>query len=312
MTDRRVRNIVVVSDLHAGCRVAICPRDGIDLDDGGHYRPSGLQTKLCDLWDHFHHEFVPRVTYGEPWHLVVNGDAIDGTHHGSVTQVSQNIEDQVDMATAILSPIVNHPKCAGYYHIRGTEAHVGKSGQYEEQLAKRLGATRDEHNRYARWLMWFNLCGYRIHFTHHIGTTGSSAYEATAVWKELVEMFTEAGRWGDQPPHMIVRSHRHRFIECRSMGAHGFINTFTTPAWQLKTPFSHKIPGARTSEPQIGGVVIRAGDEDLYIRPFVHRIEPPKTEGGREWAEEQASKSRTRSGSRNSTGSRRSRSRAKA
>lgn len=276
-----VRNIVVVSDLHAGCRLALCPRDGVELDDGGVYKPSGLQTKLADIWEEFWFEFVPMATRGEPYHVVVNGDVVEGVHHGAITQISQNINDQVYAATLLLEPIVRNPKCIGYYHIRGTEAHVGPSAQYEERLAKDLGAIPNEAGQHARWLMWFNLCGQRIHFTHHIGTTGSSAYEATAVWKELVEMFVEAGRWGDAAPDMIVRSHRHRYIEARGMGARGFISVAVTPAWQLRTPFAHKIPGGRTSEPQIGGMVIRAGDEDpLYIRPFVKRIEPPKTEEG--------------------------------
>jgi hypothetical protein len=39
-----------------------------------------------------------------------------------------------------------------------------------------------------------------------------------------------------------------------------------TPAWQGKTPYVWKIPGARISEPQLGGIVIRQGDEEFYYR----------------------------------------------
>jgi hypothetical protein len=51
-----------------------------------------------------------------------------------------------------------------------------------------------------------------------------------------------------------------------------------TPGWQLKTPFTFKIPGARVGQPQFGGLVIRAGDEELHTRFFVKRIERPKEE----------------------------------
>lgn len=35
-----VRNIVDISDLHVGCRLALCHKDGAVLDDGGVYQPS--------------------------------------------------------------------------------------------------------------------------------------------------------------------------------------------------------------------------------------------------------------------------------
>jgi hypothetical protein len=48
------------------------------------------------------------------------------------------------------------------------------------------------------------------------------------------------------------------------------------PGWQLKTPFSHRVAGARQSEPQIGGCVLRCGDEEVFARHKVWRITRPK------------------------------------
>lgn len=31
-------NIVVIGDLHSGCKTALCPSDGIKLDEGGVYK----------------------------------------------------------------------------------------------------------------------------------------------------------------------------------------------------------------------------------------------------------------------------------
>jgi hypothetical protein len=46
-----------------------------------------------------------------------------------------------------------------------------------------------------------------------------------------------------------------------------------TPAWQGKTPFVWKVPGARLSEPQFGGVMIRRGDEEFYFRRQVWTLD---------------------------------------
>lgn len=254
------------------------------LDDGGHYVPSTFQKKMRKLWDDFWDEFVPESTKGEPFTVVHNGDAIDGVHHGSTTQISQNIGDQIRIALDVLRPVVD--VCNGrYYHVRGTEAHVGKSAVSEEGLACALGAVPNPEGQYARWDLWKSIGPNIGHFLHHIGATGSNSYEATAVHKELIEEYVEAARWGQQPPDFIVRSHRHRAYECsmpiRKPGKKhetGTARAFVTPCWQGKTPFVWKIPGARLSLPQFGGVVIRYAHGELFTRSCVFTVERSKVE----------------------------------
>jgi hypothetical protein len=262
---------IVFSDPHIFCRLGLCPPEGFALDDGGRYQPSRIQRKTWAMWREFWDEWVPRVTKGEPYFVVCNGDAMDGVHHNAVTQVSHNMEDQVRGAEQVLAPIV--AKAQAYYHVRGTEAHVGPSAQYEEALAKRLGAVANEDGQFARWELWLRIGGHLCHFLHHIGTTGSAAYEATAVHKELTESFVEAGRWGDEPPQVIVRSHRHRGLKIEIDGDEGYYMAVVTPGWQAKTPFAWKIPGARLSQPQFGGIMLRKGDEELYTRRKTWRLE---------------------------------------
>lgn len=266
-------NIVVISDTHCGCRLGLCHPDGATLDDGGTYQPSKFQRKLYSMWRKFWDEFVPEATHGEPFSVVHNGDAIDGVHHNSTTQVSHNMGDQVAIAYKLLQPVV--AACEGrYYHIRGTEAHVGKSGLYEEQLAKQLGAIPNADGQHARYELW-KQCGPNglVHFLHHIGTTSSSGHEASAVNAELAAAFVEAARWGEKPPDVTIRSHRHRYMEVRFATSNGYGISAVTAGWQGKTPFAWKIAGARLSPPQFGGVVVRRGERRLYIEPQVWTVE---------------------------------------
>lgn len=266
-----IRSLVVVSDTHCGCRLAICRPEPTRLDDGGFYRPSEFQEKLYAYWRFFWDEWVPEVTRGEPYDLLHNGDVIDGTHHGSTTQISQNIKDQKRMAEALLRPEVERCKKTGgtYYHIRGTGAHVGQSSVYEEELAEQLGAKPNSQGQYARYDLWKRVGGKGgplVHALHHIGTTSSAAHEASAVNAELSASYVEAARWGREPPDYIVRSHRHRSIAVDLNSAKGYAAAVVTPAWQGKTPYVWKLAGARLSEPQVGGICIRRGDEEHYYR----------------------------------------------
>jgi len=268
---KHVRNLIVVSDTHCGCRLGLLSPDGIRVDGGGLYSPSDFQRKMWEYWREFWEVWVPEVTRGEPFDLVHNGDAIDGVHHRSTTQISHNLQDQQRIAEDVLRPVVEQCKASGgtYYHIRGTEAHVGQSGEYEERLARELGAKPNAEGQYARFDLWKRVGHCLVHLLHHIGTTSSAAHESSAVNAELTAEYVEAARWNREPPDFIVRSHRHRSIAVDLNSAKGYAAGIVTPAWQGKTPYVWKVPGARISEPQLGGILIRQGDEEFYYRRWV-------------------------------------------
>lgn len=275
-----IKNIIVISDTHSGCQLALCPPK-VTYDGGGKYVQSSIQEKLWEMWLFFVNKWIPEVTKGEDYILVHNGDCIDGVHHGSTSQISHNIQDQRHIAVNVIGMILKSPRCKKYYHIRGTEAHVGKSAEYEEMVARELGAIPDDKGNHARWEMWLRMGKNNglIHFSHHIGTTSSASYESTAVYKELVEAYTEAGKQGLEPPDIVVRSHRHRYFKTEVNTSHGYGISVVTPAWQLKTPFVHRLGIGRASQPQIGGILIREGEEDgLYTRAKVWHIGREKEE----------------------------------
>lgn len=273
-----ITNVIVVSDLHMGCQMALVPRCPLSLDGGGEYRPSQVQQRLQDYWDSFWGEWVPAVTRGEPYAVVVNGDATDGPmHHGTTTQWTTNAADVERALVALLSPIVS--ACEGrFYLVRGTECHVGPSGVDEERLARRLGAIPDREGRYSRWRLRLSLGDHVVDIAHHIGTAGSMHYRTSALSRELSEAYSQAARWSEQPPSVVVRSHRHTNDECRIRTAHGFATVCTTPAWQAKTPHAHRVAGARQSRPEFGGTLVRLGDEDIYTRHQVWTIADAPTE----------------------------------
>ena len=134
------------------------------------------------------------------------------------------------------------------------------------------------------------MCGPKlVHFLHHVGTTSSAAYEATAVFKELIEEYVESAKWGRRPPDAIVRSHRHRYIMCEiPTGRDASVRTgrtstghaiaAVTGCWQGKTPFVWKIAGARLTTPQFGGIVVRYSDEELFVRKRIWTVERSRVE----------------------------------
>lgn len=273
-----IRQAIVISDLHCGCQFGLCPPEGLTLDGGGHYEPSKLQLKVWEWWTKFWQEWVQKVTRGERYALILNGDTTDGRHHGSTTQISQNLSDQKRLAAEILFPVIEHAECL--YMVRGTEAHVGAAGENEEMLGETLCAVQDATGNHTRLELSLRLGGDNgalCNIMHHIGTTSRTHYESSAPMGEMGEILTEAGRWNEEAPDFIIRSHRHRHIKIQKSSAKGYSIVEVTPGWQLKTPFVYKI-NARNAIPEFGGILIRQGDEEHYSRSFVRTITRPKTE----------------------------------
>ena len=270
------RSVIVISDTHCGCRMGLFPNHPMMLDGGTMFGPSRLQQKVWAYWRHFWDEWVPEVTKGGPFILVVNGDAMDGDHHGSKTQVSHNYADQQAIALACLRPVVG--QAAAYFHLRGTEAHSGPSGEQEELLARALGAIPDAEGNHARWDLRLDLWGNLCHFCHTVGVTGSAAYKSTAPYKELNEALAESGKSGRPAPRVLVRSHRHGPIEVREPTASGDYIVAVSAGWQLKTPYVYRLASGRACPPSIGGLCIRVGDRILYTESKVWDVEPPLAE----------------------------------
>jgi len=95
---------------------------------------------------------------------------------------------------------------------------------------------------------------------------------------EYAAILTECARSNQEPPDFVVRGHRHRHCEAGFTSFKGPATAFVVPGWQLKTPFTWKIAGARVSEPQFGGGVVRQGDSFFYHRVWVQRIGRSTTE----------------------------------
>jgi hypothetical protein len=231
--------------------------------------------KLWAIWREFWDTFVPAATKGEPFAIVINGDLIDGVHHRSTTQITQNLADQGRIAAEVIAPLAE--LCDGrLYIVRGTEAHAGQECAEEERIARVVGAVPNETGQHARYDLWLRVGGRLCHFLHHIGTTGSFAYQSSALTAELTACYVQSARWSSEPPDCVVRSHRHTYCEVRVPSRNGFATVATTPCWQAKTPFAWRIPGARNSVPEWGGLVIRRGTDRLYVDPFVRTVDRSK------------------------------------
>lgn len=268
---KRPLPIAVVSDLHVGCGLAVMPADGVSVDGQQTVFPSPFQQAMNGWWSEFW-EWVEDETDGR-YAVVVNGDLVDGVHHQATTQWTHNMDVQRSACVELLKPV--RKRAERFLIVRGTETHVGGSGQHEEAIARELDAEKSASGTHSHWEIYYRLGKHLVHFSHHIGVTSSPFAESGALNREMVQGYVEAGRNGDEPPAILIRSHRHTCGVFGHPSRHGMTWTATTPAWQGKTPYVHRT-AARMQRPQIGGMLIVAGDNAPYCKPWVRFFSRPE------------------------------------
>lgn len=262
--------IAVVSDLHCGSTVAVCP-PSLHLDDGGTYQASRHQLWLWQLWKDFW-ERVERERDEEDAELYVvyNGDLVDGDHHDTPQIMSRNPVAQA----MVLTDVLDVPEGLGadkIFVVRGTGSHVGKSGSSEEKVAmgmrdKGLPLQGDpERDTASWWHLRMDVQGLRLSFTHH-GRTGYRPWTRPNASNLLaMQIFTEHALNGERHPDIAIRSHYHRYMESARGGCPTYV--LQTPAWQLATAYVHKV--APESLADIGGVIITIRDGQYSTEPVI-------------------------------------------
>jgi len=288
-----VNNLVVVADLHCGCKLGLCPPEPQLLEGGGTYRPSRFQRKVWGWWETFWNEYVPAATHDEPYAVVFCGDTLEGEHHGSTTPITNNKADQARIAEKAITAVLNPNRITKVYFIRGTRAHDDEAGMALEQLAKTLSnvvpVSRTRDGFYSRWELWTRVGHSLVQCMHTIGTTSSAQHETSALNAEIARVWADCARWRREPPQLLVRAHRHRSCEVRlptretprgksRYGTACYAGCFVVAGWQGKTPYQYVTSAGRTSTPQFGGSIIRQGDQELHTRHCVWTLEPDREE----------------------------------
>lgn len=241
----------IVSDLHCGSTLGLVPERGVRLDDGGWYQPTFYQTALWDCWKSYWAEVKATLKRGDRLILEINGDALDGDHHKTGQIISKNLAaTQHEIAETVLAPALElEPKAI--HVVRGTEVHVGSSAEYEERLARSIGA--EQHPRtgaYSRWHLQAISQDVFMDFAHH-GAVGKLPHTRSNPAKTLAMKIAHAAfKKKVRAPDVVYRSHCHQGADT---GEEMPVRVIQTRGWQLSTAFVERI--AAGSLPEIGGII---------------------------------------------------------
>lgn len=261
------RVLAVVSDLHCGSTVGLHPLMDTPLDDGGAYSPSPAQQWLWENWVNFWSRVGAEADGGE-LHILLNGDLVDGDHHGTTQIVSRHLGTQLDILKACFEPVLAlGPKTVTV--VRGTEVHVGKSGSAEESFGRWLAAqgvkvTREPGTmNYSHWHFRgmiedsFGAPIASIDATHHGRIGGRPWSKLGAVGALAAQIVLEHAMRREPAPDFAFRSHYHTHADT---GDNYPTRLVQTPAWQLATAYAKRVVPESLSD--VGGFMLVFDDDE--------------------------------------------------
>lgn len=262
------RTELLLADLHTGSTVAVMP-PSFDLDDGGTYKVSRGQRWLWRSWEDML-EQVDRRKVG-PVTTHIDGDAVEGDSKNRSKQlVTRNRSTLLSMATTLLEPLAQLSAALIFY--RGTAAHVGKSAELEEELAKDLGGLKHpETGQRAWWASRWRSEGVTLDIAHHPRVGGGSP-ETKAIRADRLArtaVFQYANR-GEEPPDLLVRGHLHEYADSYD---HYRTRAIMLPCWTLATEYVHKLEPLSLAD--IGAVMVHTGSGHYEVE--VLRYRPKET-----------------------------------
>lgn len=263
-----IRILVVLSDIHAGSSKALLPPGFVTLE-GMEVAQNAYQRWLWECWQRAN-AFIDETVGNRPWALVLNGDLIEGIHHGTKEIISPEVADHRRAAMEILRPLAK--RATKTFVVKGTECHVNN---HEVGIGEELHAVKDPTTKlHAFDRLTLDVAGVRCVFRHHIPASVRRNLSATQLSITLGEEQLEAANNGEPIPRVVGAAHRHK------PGYYQDDNglCFVSPPWQVLTRHGHKVVSAARTKPGVQ-ILDWTDREDGELPEFKRKYyEAPKPE----------------------------------
>lgn len=259
--------VAIVSDMHINSTVALCP-PSVNLDDGGTYRSSKTQRWLWNCWQ----DYWLKISQLPGRKIAIfNGDLAE---LDTKRRTNQIITANKSTIMSIVLDCLELPMniCDGLVFIRGTQAHVGKAAWIEESTANDLDNTirYDKEAPASFYHFQKEIDGVRFDMAHHVSMGRLPWTEKNAANRIAILSRHRSFEQGMQPPHVVIRSHNHRYAD-----SGGNYKTFAvcTPSFSAATEYVYRL-GQEGTLSSIGGIAFICNDGEYDYKRFEY--EPRK------------------------------------
>jgi hypothetical protein len=244
--------VAVTADQHVNSTLGLCP-PAVTLDDGGTYRGSRAQRAIWAAWKEYW-TFVGELKekLGATVYGVYAGDLNDKNVYAHGELISGADADVTKMTVRALQPAL--AVTDRDFFLRGTEAHVGKKANLEEEVAADIETAEPDPQTGTFTWYWLRASfgGVSFDVAHHPETFARRPWTEDAAAARCSAIIRDRyAERREEPPDVAIRAHVHKFIPG---GRRLPPQVFYCPAWQVPTAFAYRVGGGM-GERAVGGLV---------------------------------------------------------
>jgi len=229
--------------MHSGGSTALFPKRFWQFKHVNH-TPTAEQKAMFDHWSKCA-AVIKKVRTGKKLIVVHDGDAIEGSHHGSMQVITALESEQIAIHCDLMDYFMRRVGFSGsdeLYYVTGTEVHTNDG---ESLIGNDLGAVPAGEDLYAFDELKLTINGKRLWFVHHGPRRGKGANRGNSLRNWLRNLFYECVSEGEEPPHYVITGHVHDpdwndYIG-RLNGQYHKIHGLICPSWQMKTRYGYKV-----------------------------------------------------------------------
>lgn len=281
--------IFPIADPHNGSIYGLHPNyikqgnEWVTVDEAGgwHYKNNPhyyLNSKQLRIWRHFESGVdnlsVFRKRYDCDLIIIVEGDAIDGDHHGTHELVTANESEQmlshVEMMKWVMDKMEFQAGLDKLIYIEGTESHVRDN---EEVISQFLPA--EKFGRFSCIpFLELEVQGNLLWMYHHGVAAGYSYSQGAGLYNYIKGIYIDRRMNQKRPPNLVMTAHTHK-REHQTYRHNGHeLHGLILPPLQEKTRFTRRLPRAIVHETRTGisPVLIKDG-KIIVLEPHLLEIE---------------------------------------
>jgi len=268
---------VNISDPHSGGNTALMmPKmfQGLNVN----HTPFKVQL---EIFDHFSRcaEQILELRKKKRVILVVNGDAIDGDHHGTHEVFTRNKSEQkqvhIDLFDFFMKKI-KFNKGAGdlLYYTIGTEVHTS---DVEHEIGEDLEAEPDTSGLYAHRALKLDINGRLCWWLHHGTTAGDGANLGNAHRNWIRNKYFNKLIAAKRIPDFVCTAHFHHpsWIDYTAGAGNDWkrVRGLITPSWQAPTRYGHRASKDKITYVGMWAQEIKADGTMPDPVPMMHEID---------------------------------------
>ena len=238
--------LVTPADLHCGSTSGLIPPNW-NLKHGGTYHLTTPQLIRWRLWTEAWQK-VGEQRKRKKLIVVLNGDLIDGDHHGTSELVTKIEEEQIRMAIECIDTALKLAKFGKgdkLFVIEGTESHTNGG---EEAIARDLDAVpalpgnSDNDGRYAHHELRLDINGRLVWIAHHALKVGGREWtKENPLMSDLRNIYFERLEAGKQVPDLVIGAHFHRYTTGQLERNGHTLRGVILPPMQNRTRFARRV-----------------------------------------------------------------------